>query len=75
MLCKCPVLRELLQLVGKVVGWLVTRVHCGQTASRIDFIFGTQVGVGHINIVLGEYPNRSKTGELGPQSFGFDGKF
>ena len=56
------------------VGWLVTRVDCGHTAGCITFIFGTLVGIGHINIVLVEHPNRLQIGELGAQSFGFNGK-
>ena len=43
-----------------LVGWVVTRVDCGQMAWRIAFIFGTQVGVLHRNIVLDGHPNRPK---------------
>ena len=31
---------------SRSVGWLLKRVNCGQTAGRIDFIFGKQVGWG-----------------------------
>ena len=47
---------------------------CGQTSGWIAFIFGTQLRVGHRNIVLDGHPNRPSNRGISAPKFGVQWK-